>query len=642
LGGQVDYPRRRGWSRLPLVLAALWMLWLPGFPGWLTSAQAVETEPVQPIGNLIQIWDPTGPEGVNAYLAKWDSHIVPGVTDPFDVHVQVTEIQPTQTMYFVRFYTGNDPRGSWIMRAEFVRGLTPEQLRDRFALPELPTGIVMVKVPPGAQYGLWTGIAGPIWSPGYYWGQGGGQQTKIIGWHDSSDPPPDPARFASYDRLPGDSYTNAQPIGAKALAYTGQVRNGNAGRVAAYLDRFIPAPYSDLEYVYTALDFLNWANNGPAPLAAALRQIGPERYGALSNLGLRNSLLFGDALLERSQALRLGLASAAATPQALGAGLGQLAKLAAVSAFASPGLASPGLGPAEAARGGPGFWVRGVGEFGDQAGGGQCTGFAYHTGGVVGGIDYQPGPEVILGFGAAYLGSGLNWNNNGGSAGSNNVKFGLYASYFTPRFFLDGVFTGGVNWTAVQRSLDFTGEGVSWISGLPVDSLPVNRQAASDQTGHDLALHLQSGVNLSLGGWDLTPLARVSYFYINEDGGAEHGAGSLNLNLQGMSAQTVRTQLGLRLGRTLVTASGLKLTPEVKVGWAHEFPLDNRVINAGLSELGGIFAVNGFTGQTDSLVAGAGLTARLSNGLAIAGGYGAELQHGFTAQMVNLGLRFAF
>lgn len=467
---------------LQVVLFALAAAFLITGKGWLPPAQAAESwqSLVQPIGTLVQVWDADGSTGVNAYLAKWDSHIVPGITDPFDPGVKVTEIQPTQTMYFVRFYTGTDPRGSWIMRAQFVRGLTPAQIRDIFALPEVPTGIVMVKVPPGAQYGLWTGIAGPIWSPGYYWGHGGGQQTKIIGFHNDPTAPADPARFASYDRLPGESYTNAQTIGDQALAYKRMVNSGGAGRVAAYLDRFIPAPYSDLEYVYTALDYLNWTDYGPAPLAAALNQISPERYGALSNLGLRTSLLFGNALLERSQSLRLGLAGAPG-PQTLGEGLGRLAQLAYVCSFTNPRMASPGMMPSAGARGGFGFWARGVGEFGDQASLGGLTGFDYRTGGLVGGIDWQPRPEVILGFGAAYLGSDLNWNNDGGNANISNAKFGIYASYFTPRFFLDGVVSGGVNWTSAQRRLNFTGVGVSWVSGLPGDFLEINRSASSNQ-----------------------------------------------------------------------------------------------------------------------------------------------------------------
>lgn len=78
------------------------------------------------------------------------------------------------------------------------------------------------------------------------------------------------------------------------------------------------------------------------------------------------------------------------------------------------------------------------------------------------------------------------------------------------------------------------------------------------------------------------------------------------------------------------------------MAWAHDFPLDARGINAGLTELGGAFAVNGFKGETDSLLLGAGLTAQLTSGAAVTGRYGAELRRGFQAQMVNLGLRFDF
>lgn len=268
-----------------------------------------------------------------------------------------------------------------------------------------------------------------------------------------------------------------------------------------------------------------------------------------------------------------------------------------------------------------------MGEFGNQASGSDFTGFGYNTGGVVGGADYQPRPDVVVGFGTGYLGSNLNWNNNGGQASVSNAKFGLYATYFTPHFFLDGVFSGGVNWTSSQRSIVFPG---------------VIRQASSNQTGHDLALHLQGGVNLPVAGWELTPLARLSYFYLGQDAFTEQGADSLNLTVQGFSAQTLRSQLGLRAGRTFATQGGVRLRPELQLAWAHDFPLDNRVINAGLTELGGTFPVNGFRGETDSLLAGAGLSARLTNDIALTARYDAELRRGFQSQMVNLGARFDF
>lgn len=145
-----------------------------------------------------------------------------------------------------------------------------------------------------------------------------------------------------------------------------------------------------------------------------------------------------------------------------------------------------------------------------------------------------------------------------------------------------------------------------------------------------------------MAGWDLTPFARLSYFYLNQDAFSEQGANSLNLTVQGFNAQTLRTQLGLRAGHTFGIQGDVKLRPELQVGWAHDFPLDNRVINAGLTELGGTFAVNGFKGETDSLLAGVGVTVQLTSGVAVTGRYDAELRRGFQSQLVNLGLRCDF
>jgi outer membrane autotransporter protein len=640
-----------------LTVLLLFSLVLPAFLGWsappVAAQSAVPPGLVLPIGTTIRVWesgatDYSTPNSVNLVLAyKGGNYSIDGAYNKtyasFPVNQGVPEIMPSQPLYFVRLYnpaSGIKQMGSWIMRAADVRGLTPEQLRDRFALPAVPTMITYVLVPANVAP-LWVGYAGPIAG----WGRGGAQQLYIMSQlHDYKYNNPNvylentnytAVENANWPYIPITSYFHGQALTAQALSYAQPLQGrGNAGKIGAYLDRFIPAAYSDLENVYTALDYLNFADYGTVPLQNALNQMGPERYSSLGMLGQRNSLLFGDALLRRSQDLRQGWAGGELSGGTLGQGLGRLAQMAYVCGFSDPRLVSTTLPPAPEARRGLGLWARGVGEFGNQASGSNFTGFGYNTGGVVGGVDYQPRQDVVFGFGAGYLGSNLNWNNNGGQANVNNAKFGLYATYFTPRFFLDGVFTGGVNWTGASRRLVVT-------DLLPGD-LAINRTATSNSTGHDLALHLQGGVNLPVAGWELTPLARLSYFYQAQDAFAEQGADSLNLTVQGFSTQTLRTQLGLRAGRTFATQGGVRLRPECQLAWAHDFPLDNRVINAGLTELGGTFPVNGFQGETDSLLAGVGLSARLSNGVAITGRYDAELRRGFQAQMVNLGVRCDF
>ncbi|GAB0063753.1 hypothetical protein IBA8401_47850 [Pseudomonas syringae] len=49
---------------------------------------------------------------------------------------------------------------SWMMRAEAIKGLTPAQIKSKFALPELPTFVSEVSVPAGTR--IRTGTVNPV------------------------------------------------------------------------------------------------------------------------------------------------------------------------------------------------------------------------------------------------------------------------------------------------------------------------------------------------------------------------------------------------------------------------------------------------------------------------------------------------
>lgn len=577
----------------------------------ITNVSAAETI-VQPIGNLVQVWSPVL---VNRYLAKWDPNIIPGVTDPFDTHFAVTEIQPTKAMYFVRVYTGTNSIGTFLLRASSVRGLTPQQIKNIAALENTPTKIEYVKVPAGAQYGLWTGIAGPINSPGHRWGNGGAEQIKIINKHTDQNPPlPDPARFANYTIAPIQNYMNGVLIGNKALSYTQSVSSGNAGKVAAYLDHHLPQPYSDMEDVYTTLDFIN--ADGPPELAAALNQISPINFDTYSTVFFRNELLFQKNLFEHTQdgyenINVLNLKSCTKQPLTLNR-----------KCFAS--------------------WVNLAAEQGEQSQGTNRVGFYYQTGALMAGTDCQILPNVKVGAAAAYFRDHLGWNASGGNADLNNVKVGIYSNYFNSDYFLNSSLTGGANWNSAERNMNFTGNGFAVLTGLLSDTLTVNRTATSDQTGQNLGLNFIGGKNLQFNEWNLLPTAQISYFYSRQDSFDESGAADLNLHVQDFSAQTIRTQLALLLGKLFCTPQGSIVKASLQLGWAHNFPLDNRVITASLPALGGDFSVNGYNQQTNELLASASISTKVIKKFWVDAQYNAFLSHGFNSQAVSVILKYYF
>lgn len=74
---------------------------------------------------------------------------------------------------FVRVHGEDNQTRSWLMRAEDVEGLTASQIKEKFALPELPKYISDVYVPKGIK--LFVGKVAA--QPG--WGKGGGIQYEI-------------------------------------------------------------------------------------------------------------------------------------------------------------------------------------------------------------------------------------------------------------------------------------------------------------------------------------------------------------------------------------------------------------------------------------------------------------------------------
>ena len=79
--------------------------------------------------------------------------------------------------------------GQWMMRADDIKGLTPQQIQDKFDLPELPTSVVDVTPPVGTT--IRTGTV----NAGNFGGDGGGTQFQLI------------------DKIPNNAFSNTRPLG---------------------------------------------------------------------------------------------------------------------------------------------------------------------------------------------------------------------------------------------------------------------------------------------------------------------------------------------------------------------------------------------------------------------------------------------
>lgn len=565
----------------------------------------------QPIGNLVRVWDVSGPlpfpvqppppaqqpyplpatpiDEVNYIIAQWDSN-VSYLTRPFGTNIAATEIVITQPQHFVRVYApdfGSSKNGTYFFKSQYVRGLTPAQIKDVFALPALPTHIVNVDVAQadpssGKENALWTGIAGPI--PGF--GNGGGVQNKIISDFQGTH------YFPNYQFFLG-VRDHPQLIGAKALSYLPMAGKGNARHLAAYLDQFIPGFYTDLDYVYTALDYINWVDYGPDPIRRALHQISSERYRSLPFVVMRNSILFSDRLLDLNYPLDC------------------------CDPCVSPFECQPLYKNARI-----NFSV--IGEWGKQFTDGYYYGGRYQSRGFLANADCQILPDLSVGFAAAGFNNPIEWDRHGGHVRLKSALFGLYSHYTCGSFFVDGLISGGVNKAHAKRTIRFFG---------------VDRVARSDPRGDDLELHMQCGSNMFCGKLNFIPRMRVSYLYENQHAFTERGADSLNLHVHSFDNQTLRTYIEAELSNTFEYCFG-NVMPQIKAGWAHYCLLSAGRIPADLAELGGSFSTYVYRRNRDSFVADMAMDVAFRNGLGLQFCYEAEIGNAFIAQSVKLGVNW--
>ncbi|MBS1186067.1 MAG: outer rane autotransporter barrel domain protein [Burkholderiaceae bacterium] len=520
-------------------------------------------ELVQPIGNLMAV---ESAATVNGRL---------GGFPPFETSTDVTTIQTGVPQYFVRFYNPtsaenpSNPVGSWVMRSATVRGLTPAQVRDLFALPAMPTMMTMVLVPAGSN--LYTGIAAPIAG----WGAGGGQQSKLIG-------PP---------WVSADNFMNRQAIGDCILCYRTLAPNGNANRVASYLDARIPTAYSDLETVYTNLDLLYYPPTAPR-FNQALNQISPQRYDHLAIDAVNASVLHNDAIDQRVAGLLFG-------------------------------DRSMGLSPDENEPKRRNVWLQAAGSSMRAPG----SGFSTHSSGIVAGTDARISDNGLLGFSAGIARNDLNWNGGMGGVNTDYAKAGIYAVWNPGNWFAQGGVNAGISHGDATRRLAFAA---------------LSRNATASTSGWEGNVHLRFGYRLPYRELDLVPAISLDYFYQRQGSFSESGADSLNLRVQSVKYRTLRSNVGVSASWKSILPDGQLLMPRLQLGWVHERPLDNRAITAQLNGQPDSFTVYGDTKSTDAISASLGFSLISGKHCSLFARYNLEYRRNFTEQALSAGLNYRF
>lgn len=373
-------------------------------------------------------------------------------------------------------------------------------------------------------------------------------------------------------------------------SYTLVAQNTNQANVAAALDSFIPATSGDRLEVSTALDMLS-----AAEYPSAFDQIAPAFHSTVANITLEQAFTRTQLLNQRLSSARLGIRgfqSFGIEPEPLvydkgGRRISDPSK----EVFKSR---APDLNWST--------WAQGNGTFARVTHVSQVPNLRFNSGGFLAGADYDwfgnnaRRSSLITGLYAGYQGTDAEYE-QGGSTRIHSTLFGGYASFAHGGFYADGVLAGGYHNYSVRRPINFS---------------TIGRTAKSTQDGGELSAALNLGYDWQIGPFTFGPILGAQYTYLGIAPFNESGAQSLNLRVDSQSINSLRSTLGGRIAFTWKLTDSIRIIPEARLLWQHEFLNNPRSLGASLN--GG--AGPGFDYTTsapgrDSVFAGTGVTAQI-------------------------------
>lgn len=120
---------------------------------------------------------------------------------PYASNTRVIHFTVGDYAHFVRVHTENTRYGSWVMREDALKGMTPRDIQIKYSLPDSPTLITDVTVPPGTHM-----TRGHV---------GDNLQKLAKNSQEFQDfrTPPGTIQYRLEQRISTENYTNTRPIG---------------------------------------------------------------------------------------------------------------------------------------------------------------------------------------------------------------------------------------------------------------------------------------------------------------------------------------------------------------------------------------------------------------------------------------------
>lgn len=278
-------------------------------------------------------------------------------------------------------------------------------------------------------------------------------------------------------------------------------------------------------------------------------------------------------------------------------------------------------GPTATDNKGYGVWAQGLNIDANQNDRNAYNGYHYDTQSGIIGFDKTIGNWAV-GLSLGYADTDVSADRVDYLTDVETFQIGLYGSYFTDAYYIDGGFALGLSDIDSVRNL----------SGLGLN-------AKSDTDSNSYSYFVDGGYHFKLDKWKFTPNAGIAYTNVDTDGYTESGAGNWNQKVKAYDTDSFTGTLGVKAAYSFSS----RLVGELRGSYTHEFVDDETKIKSKFNVAGSTYReFKGLKPDLDSFKIGAGLCGAINDDLAAFANYDFEIKDNFLGHTVMLGLRYSF
>jgi subtilase-type serine protease len=282
------------------------------------------------------------------------------------------------------------------------------------------------------------------------------------------------------------------------------------------------------------------------------------------------------------------------------------------AAAAAMGMAGPMFPGQPYAEGKINAWLRGFGGAGEKDGHDTHIGYDWAGGGGALGVDFLVNDGLLLGLMGGYSQSKVDYDNVGGSSDIGLAWGGVYATYFTKNWYVDGLFGYGRNFFDSKRKFS-------------IGAFDAN--VNSDPEGNNYTAAVDTGYNFQLGrGWGIEPNLRLSWARVDVDGFSESTGGGAGLKIHSITQDSLQSELGVQVSKIFRSGREAVWMPELRVGWVHEYLDDDRRITASFANSPGSMKLHGDDPGKDGATVRAGMTVFINKMVSVYGFYNGDFK----------------